>query len=226
NEQALLAHRPDPKDVHYITDSDDLFSLSLAPLAKDVEWYANPRRLSSLSVGAWWLRYDSPANGYVAKHYFYVHAGDRTQELWQRVARESDRLMQRVAGAREVLRVLSALAADRQNHAEQLLALALAETKLAAFVGGYDGIVTILLPRAAATYRRLFAADLRWSARGARRRLVLWLLDHVLVGRVRLTPGEGMTVRTALGGQRRVTWRGDAPFIDGVAIDPAGFVVS
>src|SRR5258708_4181263 len=51
NEQALLAHRPAADDVHYITDSDELFSLSLAPFEKDVEWYAAPQRLDPLKVG-------------------------------------------------------------------------------------------------------------------------------------------------------------------------------
>jgi hypothetical protein len=34
NHQALLAHAPDLDDVHYVTDSDDVFALSFAPLAR------------------------------------------------------------------------------------------------------------------------------------------------------------------------------------------------
>ena len=84
NQQALLAHAPDPHDVHYVTDSDDVFALSFAPVAKDIEWYQRPQRLDAPKIGSWWLRYDSPANDLVARQYFYIHSATRTPQKWRR----------------------------------------------------------------------------------------------------------------------------------------------
>ena len=55
NHQALLAHAPDR--VTCITSRpDDLFALSLTPLAKDIEWYERPQQLNAPEIGSWWLR--------------------------------------------------------------------------------------------------------------------------------------------------------------------------
>lgn len=225
NQQALLAHRPDPADVHYIRDSDDLFSLSLAPLTKDVEWYAKPQRLDTLSLGAWWLRYDSPANDLVAGHYFYIHRDERTPEKWRAAELQSDVLMQRIAGTREVLRVLSALGASNLTYAEEVLATALVETKLARFTRPGGATATILLPGAAATYRRLFDEDIRLSHPGRARKFLSLLLDHVISGSVDLVPGREATLATPLGGERRLTWRNEVPLIDGVELQQPGFAL-
>jgi hypothetical protein len=230
NEQALLAHRPDPDDVHYITDSDDLFSLSLAPLAKDIEWYVRPQRLNTLSLGAWWLRYDSPANDVAAAHYFYVHPGERTPEKWCAAERQSDHLLQRIQGTREVLRVISGLAANKLSYAEQLVAAALVETKLAQFVRPDAAPPTILLPSAAAAFRWLLDDESVMADgesqpfdRRTAARLLHRILDHVVAGNVDLVPGQETVLRTPLGGERRLTWRGDVPLIDGIEMEAPGF---
>lgn len=225
NPQALLAHRPDPADVHYITDSDDLFSLSLAPLAKDVEWYAKPQRLDPLNLGAWWLRYDSPANDVVAGHYFYIHREERTPRAWREAELQSDVLLERIAGMREVLRVLTAMQTANLAYAEQVLAAALIETKLARFIRPNGGAATILLPGAAATYRWLFDRDPQAPRGAMTRSLLRLLLDHVVAGYVELEPGREATLTTPLGGERRLTWRDDVPLIDGIELDRAKHIL-
>ena len=77
-------------DVHYINDSDHLFSLSLTPLMKDIEWFAKPGPLDVPKLGAWWLRYDSPSNDVVAAHNFYVHTNGRSGPDWRRAERGED----------------------------------------------------------------------------------------------------------------------------------------
>lgn len=232
NEQALLAHRPDPEQVHYINDSDDLFSLSLAPLSKDIEWYVRPQRLDTLSVGAWWLRYDSPANDVAVPHYFYVHAGERTPATWRAAELQSEAVIQRLRGTREVLRVISAMAASNLTYIEQIVAAALVESRLADFVRPNGGSATILLPGAGATYRWLLDQEneLADEGGGATRRrmanrLLRRILDHVVVGHVDLEPGTEATFQTPLGGERRLTWRGQVPLMDGIEMQEGGFAL-
>ncbi len=225
NEQALPAHRPNPADVHYITDSDDLFSLSLAPLTKDVEWYAKPQRLDTLSLGAWWLRYDSPANDLSATQYFYIHPGERTPEKWRAAELQSDALIKRVAGTREVLRLLSALRANDLAYAEQVLAMALVETRLSRVVGSLGTSATILLPDAAATYRWLFDEEHGLSEQATGHELMRRSLDHVIAGPLDLVPGKPAVFRTPLGGERRLTWQGEVPLIDEIELRQPGFAL-
>jgi hypothetical protein len=232
NEQALLAHRPDAADVHYINDSDDLFSLSLAPLSKDIEWYIRPQRLNTLALGAWWLRYDSPGNDLAVPHYFYVHSGERTAEKWRTAELQSEALIRRLLGTREVLRVISAMAASNLSYIEQILAAALVESRLADFVRPDGGPATILLPGAGATYRWLLDEESRVADEGeagSRRRMATRLLrrilDHVVVGHVDLVPGQDAVFQTPLGGRRQLTWRGATPLMDGIELHEPGFAL-
>jgi hypothetical protein len=222
NRQALPAHPIDADKAHYINDSDDLFALSLAPMIKDLEWYATPRRLDVSEIGGWWLRYDSPANDAVASRYFYIHTKDRTPETWRRAERQSDVLMRRVMGTRELLRILSAAQAADQRHVQQVLAMALAETKLARLACPRQR-VTLLLPDARSTYRALLERDDDMFPAASRRWLMETILDHVVLGNLRLEPGRAEALMTPLGGRRRLEWWGEVPLIDGVALKGAPF---
>ena len=225
NAQALLAHRPNPADVHYITDSDDLFSLSLTPLMKDIEWFAKPGRLDPLRLGAWWLRYDSPANDIVADHHFHVHTRGHAGMQWRRAELQSDVLIQRLMGTREVLRILSGLAKQGRDDIEQILATALIEARLARWCRR-DGPITILLPHKSVIRRWAAEEAPHLAKRGARRRLLRLVLDHVLVGHLPFEPGVEASLPTPVGGWRKLTWKGQTPQIDDVQIAPRGQVVS
>jgi hypothetical protein len=224
NTQALLAHRPSLADVHYITDSDDLFSLSLTPLMKDIEWFAKPAPLDPLQLGAWWLRYDSPVNDIVADHHFHVHTKGHAGPLWRRAELQSDILIRRLMGTREVLRILSGLAQQGRADIEQILATALIEAKLARWCRK-DGPITILLPNRSTTRRWVAEEGPLLAKRGARRRLLRFILDHVLVGHLSLDPGIEVTLPTPVGGWRKLTWDGQTPRIDGVPITTPGLVI-
>jgi hypothetical protein len=224
NTRALLAHRPNPEDIHYITDSDDLFSVSLTPLMKDIEWFAKPAPLDPLRLGAWWLRYDSPANDIVADHHFYVHTGGHAGPPWRRAELQSDILIQRLMGTREVLRILSGLAQQGRADVEQILATALIEAKLASWCRR-DGPITILLPHRSVTRRWVADEGPHLTKRGARRRLLRLILDHALVGHLPLEPGVEVTLPTPVGGWRKLTWNGQTPQIDGVPVATPGLVI-
>ena len=224
NAMALPAHRPNPAEVHYITDSDDLFSISLTPLMKDIEWFAEPAPLDPLRVGAWWLRFDSPANDVVADQRFYVHTGGHAGPLWRRAELQSDSLVRRLMGTREVLRMLSGLAQQGRVDIEQILAMALIEAKLASWCRR-DGPITILLPHGSVTRRWVADEGPHLAKRGARRRLLRLILDHVLVGHLPLEPGVQVSMPSAVGGARKLTWNGQTPQIDGVTIITPGTVI-
>jgi hypothetical protein len=224
NQQALLAEPPDPNLVHYITDSDDLFSLSLAPLTKDIDWYARPQRLDPVKIGNWWLTYDSPANDAVASRYFYVHRTPRTADKWRPAEIASDILVRRIAGSRELLRVARAINAEEVMHARQVLGLAIAETKLPRFAR-WSGPVTLLIPKNAGMRSWLLGGGEELLRPERSSELVRRMLHHVILGRLPRNGTGRSIVKTAAGGERELTWRGAAPIIDGVALDPPGYAV-
>jgi len=225
NQQALLAHAPDPDDVHYVTDSDDVFALSFAPLAKDIEWYERPQRLDVLEIGSWWLRYDSPANDLAARRYFYIHSAPRTARDWRRLELESDALMRRIKGTREILRLLSAIGQKDLLHAKEVVVFALAETKLASMIGRI-GPVTLLIPQNDAMWHWLNGAGEEMLNLTPSRKLIDLILDHVVVGRIPLEAGKNAILRTARDGERSLTWQNNTPLVDGAVLQPPALPVA
>jgi hypothetical protein len=224
NEQALVAHRIDPDIVHIVTDSDDLFSLSLAPADQDIEWYAAPQTLQPLKIASWWLGYDSPLNDLVAAKYFHIHAGPCTPAKWRSVGRQSDVLIQRITGLREVLRVLSAMARPDIEQARRVLAAALAETRLARVLRG-TARARLLLPDNRAVIRWLLDGGDAMLRPAAARRLTDLILDHAIIGEGEFRRGEEAALTTARGTARMLTWRDTTPLIDGVALRLPAFEV-
>ncbi|WP_162826668.1 hypothetical protein [Pseudolabrys taiwanensis] len=217
NEQALPAHELDPELTHFITDSDDLFALSFAPLMKDVDWFTSPQKLDAVTIGSWWLRYDSPANDTVSALYYRIHLGERTPELWRRIERQSDIVMSRLIGAREILRVMRAMPQDRMAMARRVVAAALVQTRVAQLVH-YKDPVTIIVPSGAEMVRWLFDNGARYLKSGAENGLANLLLDHVIVGTVDLTVQEDRTFTTMRGNSRQLSWQRGVPHIDGVPL--------
>lgn len=105
----LIGNSFRPSDVHFVSDSDDLFAVSLAPPGKDVAWHLDRRAADPHEIGQWWLMYDSPANDFVASHKIRWHFAPATEQRWRARERGSDLLVYRAAIAREQQRVLDAL---------------------------------------------------------------------------------------------------------------------
>jgi hypothetical protein len=224
NEQALVAHRIDPDIVHVVTDSDDLFSLSLAPADQDIEWYATPQTLQPLKIASWWLSYDSPLNDLIAAKYFHIHAGPCTPEKWRSVGHQSDVLIRRITGLREVVRVLSAMARPDIEQARRVLAASLAETRLARVLRG-TAPTRLLLPDNRAVIRWVLDGGDAMLRPPAARRLADLVLDHAIAGEGEFRRGESAALTTARGGERMLTWRGGIPFVDGAALRLPAFEV-
>lgn len=222
NRKALPAHDIDPDQVHFITDSDDLFALSFAPLMKDVAWFARRQRLNSLLVGSWWLEYDSPINNLVAQHRYYIHHGERSAEPWRRAELQSDAAMNRIAGAREALRTFQSLTDERISRARELLAVAMVDTRLNQFLHRNDA-VTAIVPRNPALVQWLFERGEQYFQSGNKNELAKFVLDHIIVGEIDFDGRHDAVLTTARGNRRRLTWDRRFPLIDGVPIQAETF---
>jgi hypothetical protein len=225
NEQALPAHSIDPELVHYITDSNDLFSLSLAPLTKDMDWYADRRPLDTLRIGSWWRTYDSPANDVLAGHRFYVSCSDRTSAKWRRPELQSDALVRRAIGTREIMSIIDAIGAKEFTYTRQLLSMALATSKLAS-LARRAAWLTLLLPTDTAMLRWLTEGGEELLGERRSGGLVRVVLGHVLLGRLPEAGAAETVLRTASGQQRKLSWRESKPLIDGVPLHLPGFLLN
>jgi hypothetical protein len=146
----------------------------------------------------------------------------RTPEKWRRAEIESDMVMKRIAGTREILRVLSAITEADTRYAQQLLMLALVETKLAYVAHSRDPITVLIPPNHAVLGWMLEERDILTNPRSARKLMDI-VRDYVILGLLPLKPGKEADLKTARGGDRKLTWLGNLPLIDGVALRPPGF---
>jgi hypothetical protein len=201
--------------VHFITDSDDLFALSLAPLHKDTEWFTDTGSLSALKLAFWWLVYDSPMNDIVARLNFYIHKTDRVSEKWRRAEIESDALVGRVRGMRNVLRALNILNGADVDRAIQVATMALIEGRLALLMPKVESFIA-LLPSNDAVFHWALEENNDILRPGSSRRLANFVMDHCVIGGVSFRPGEDCILTTVRGRKRQVTWTGNGMLIDGV----------
>ena len=225
NQNALLANVVDQHLVHYITDSDDLFALSLAPLTKDIDWYSNLGDLDIIKLGYWWLTYDSPANDLVADLSFYVHTKDRTSQEWRRAELQSNAFIRRLRSTREILRFLRPLVNLDSDRAIDVAMLALVETKLASVFPTVD-VLTVLMPTNGAIVNHLTVDGFRFLRPSSSRLLINLILDHCIIGALDMRPGEDVFLTTVRGRRRTLSWRGEIPLIDGVAVCGKPYAVS
>jgi hypothetical protein len=106
NHAQLIANSFQASDIYFISDSDDLFGVSLTPLGKDVGWHLDQRPASPEQIAQWLLLYDSPANDLVAGTKIRWHFAPVTESKWRTRERGADLLVRRAAVARERQRVL------------------------------------------------------------------------------------------------------------------------
>ena len=56
-----------------VDNSDEVFSISFAPLLKDIDWYLGTEKFSYTRVARWWTNYRSQINDYIASHDVLFH---------------------------------------------------------------------------------------------------------------------------------------------------------
>jgi len=80
----LIGSEIDPSEIEFVSDSDQLFAVSLAELGKDVDWHMKLRPADAVEIGRWWLNYDSPVNDVIASHKIRWHFNAVTEAEWRR----------------------------------------------------------------------------------------------------------------------------------------------
>lgn len=124
NKQQLPNTPIRPGEGYFISDSDELFAVSLAPLGKDADWHRYPHKANPVDIGAWWNAYDSASNDFVVSHRLRWHYAPVTEAKWRAVERRSDLLIRRTAAAREGIRFWGIARRLGRPTAARLLAVA------------------------------------------------------------------------------------------------------
>ena len=109
NDRALVDGPTNRDEIEFISDSDDLFAISLMPLGKDMDWCVDHQVIDYSWLARWWLHYDGPLNDIVAGTKVRVHYADPTKSEWRKAEFCSDLFVYNAAIHREALRAWRAL---------------------------------------------------------------------------------------------------------------------
>jgi hypothetical protein len=125
NAQSLLAQLPPDDEIHVFRDSREFLGVSFTPLWKDMEWYLAPRALEPLTIGRWWIHYDSPMNDRLSAINLRFTCDTAEERRWRLAEARANVVMAHLQFAREFVRVLMALDRMRLRRAAAFLASAL-----------------------------------------------------------------------------------------------------
>lgn len=104
NAASLAAEEINPSDIHFITDSDDLFAVSLSECGKDSAWHRRARLADPFEIANWWLDYDSPINDLIVGSKIRWHRLPVSEHKWRAREQAADLFLRRCAARREGLR--------------------------------------------------------------------------------------------------------------------------
>ncbi len=167
-------------NIHVVEDSDDLFSVTVAPLGKDFAWHDCERQVTPLAVALWRLAYDSPFNDTIARATLRFHRTTEESALWRRRTGEANAFLRRTTMLREGWRLWQRLRGRGARHAGRLLALAL-QTGAVERVGGRPGRVTVFVPTDRSLDTQLIEALSKQPSAVARRQLIGLLNGHLVI---------------------------------------------
>lgn len=194
------------EDVHTIRDSDDIFMLSLAPLAKDFGLAVFDHDASPFELARWSMPNpynESPLNRHLPLLTARLHHAPMTERLWRRTERRARATMQRMLRLREVVKVFLGLRDEGCQRASQLLALAVDALDMPRVLRG-AGPSTFFVPSDAA-FAQLPKRELHeLLSVGSESRLRAFLLAHVVPGRHALD-GANARLRTRAGRELAVS---------------------
>lgn len=195
--------------IHIAADSDDMFFLSMAPLAKDLASFIPDHSNDAMDIARMTMH---PA---LASSPFYpcfervaakLHYGSMTTARWSEAEQRSERVVQNVAALRSYLQVWRAAKEHGCARAAQVMSLVLHTTPLARQLP-HNGAYTFLIP----SDRAFDSAPPSWIERqldrADRKSLARAALEHTVIGSSAL-PGSGEArLQTAAGTAHTV--RGD-----------------
>jgi hypothetical protein len=176
----LVGSEIDPNAVHFVSDSDEFFAVSLAGLGKDVDWHMKLRPADPVEIGRWWLNYDSPVNDAIASYKIRWHVNPVTEAKWRQREVASDLFIRRCGVIREGLRVREAAQELGCSKAAQLIAFAVHCHVLEHVVRG-SGAATILVPVNAAFARLPDGFVDRLLTPAGRKDLIRFLRAHITI---------------------------------------------
>lgn len=101
----LITEVPDPDELHFVTDSDELFIVSLAELGKDRDWYEISRPFDFVRHGEWWSQYDSPGNNHLSVAPFRLKFAETSEDDWRKAELSARVLLRKAIATREMTRV-------------------------------------------------------------------------------------------------------------------------
>lgn len=144
NEVALPTSKFAPGEACFISDSDELFAVSLAPLGTDINWHLMRHKADPIEIGGWWLAYDSPVNDFIVSHKVRWHFAPVTEEKWRAVETASDVFIRRVASTREANRIWLRARQLGCGIAAKLIALSIYGGQAPHVAKGRDGNIVLL----------------------------------------------------------------------------------
>lgn len=206
-------------DIRVVTDSDDMFMLSFAPLLKDIPLYIPEHAVAPMDLARQSLHplNDTPLTSAFARHSVRLHYGAMDEARWRRIERRSDAFFKQAIVMREILRVWAALQGRGCDTARQLMSVALQGTSLARRWPD-DGPVTVFVPNDAALARLDPGAVRALIAPEANERLVRAVLGHVVSGTRVAVSAEKADLRTLGGGSLRLN--GEARVVESLEVPP------
>jgi hypothetical protein len=178
---SITTSDPDPaRWVHIVTDSDDLFFLSLAPLYKELETFRPHHSNDVLDIARLTMLPHVQASPFIEpldRVCTRLHYGPMTEAAWKPVVERSDSIFRRVRMTRAFIQIWELLKQHGCRQAARLISLALFTLRLPAGLLTSEPL-TIFVPNDEAI-RALPAAEFdRLIDRKGRRNLLWAMLDH------------------------------------------------
>ena len=143
--QKLIAGIDDPRKLHVVDDSDDVYAVSLAEVTKDSTWYHRNQRVDPVEIARWWMRYDSPVNDAVVIKPVRLRFDRSDEAAWRREEQSARLFVRRITQARELFRIFCVAKRLGCTNAAALIAAAL-YMGIAAYVMRNPEPVTVFLP--------------------------------------------------------------------------------
>lgn len=204
---AITTSHADPgRQVHIVTNSDDLFFLSLAPLYKELGTFRPHHSNDELDMARLTMLPHvkvSPFNDPIDRVCTRLHYGEMTKAAWQPVVHRSETIFRRVRMMRAFMQIWELLKKEGCRQAARLISLALFTLKLPnSFL--IEQPLTIFVPddTAVASFPRSSLS--RLLDRKFRRDLLRIMLSHVVMEERVSSANSGAEYRSVAGGQIRL----------------------
>lgn len=134
-------------EIHFITDSDDLFMLSLAIPGKDRPWYTENMPFNSLNFMKWWALFEKANKtcDLMIRQPGRVHYADMNEKDWEIAEHESNMHVNHLTAGREIYSLWADLYVKGNDNAATLLAM-LIELGIASRVRNKTDKNVLLIP--------------------------------------------------------------------------------